>query len=53
VNYWHRGIPAVMITDTAMFRNANYHKETDTPDTLDFGRMAEVVNGVIGVLTEL
>ncbi len=53
VNYWHRGIPAVMITDTAMFRNDNYHKETDTPDTLDFGRMAEVVNGVLGVLTEL
>jgi uncharacterized membrane protein len=36
----------VMITDTAFFRNPNYHRETDTPDTLDYVRMAQVVTGV-------
>jgi Zn-dependent M28 family amino/carboxypeptidase len=42
-SYWARGFPAVMITDTAFLRNPNYHDPTDTPDTLDFARMASVV----------
>ena len=29
-----------MLTDTAPFRNAGYHQATDTPDTLDYDRMA-------------
>ncbi len=45
-NYWHFGWPAVMITDTAFFRNPNYHKMSDTPDTLDFEKMGEVVRGI-------
>ncbi len=43
LNYWDRGWPALMITDTSFFRNANYHTKGDTPDTLDYGRMAAVV----------
>ena len=35
--FWAAGIRAIMITDTADFRNPNYHKPTDTPDTLDYG----------------
>ena len=35
-NYYLFGYPAVMITDTALIRNHNYHTETDTIDTLDF-----------------
>ena len=35
-----------MVTDTAFFRNPNYHRKTDTPDTLAFDKMAEVVKGV-------
>lgn len=42
-NYWPHGIPAVMMTDTAFYRNRNYHQPTDTPETLDYERMAEVV----------
>ena len=42
-NYWKEGFPAVMITDTAFFRNTNYHQKTDTPETLDYQRMGEVV----------
>ncbi len=42
-NYWHFGYDALMITDTAFFRNKNYHTTKDTADTLDYGRMARVV----------
>jgi hypothetical protein len=40
--FWAEGIPALMETDTAEFRNPNYHKPTDTPDTLDYRFMTEV-----------
>lgn len=46
-------MPAVMITDTAMYRNANYHGGNDTPETLDYERMARVVDGVVAVIDEL
>jgi len=34
-NYWKFGYDAVMITDTAFYRNKNYHQDTDTIDTLN------------------
>jgi hypothetical protein len=40
------GYPALMITDTALFRNPNYHEATDTPRTLDYERMALVVEAL-------
>jgi hypothetical protein len=46
VNYWDAGFDAVMVTDTAFYRNRNYHEATDTPETLDHARMAFVVDGV-------
>lgn len=46
LSYWRCGFPAVMITDTAMFRNPHYHRASDTPDTLDYERMAMVIDGV-------
>jgi len=45
-NYWEAGYPAVMITDTAFYRNDNYHTASDTPDTLDYKKMAMVVQGL-------
>jgi Zn-dependent M28 family amino/carboxypeptidase len=45
-SYWAAGFPAVMVTDTAFYRNPNYHTARDTPDTLDYPRMAMVVEGV-------
>ena len=48
-SYWHFGMPAVMITDTAFLRNPNYHEAGDTADTLDYERMAKVVRGVHAV----
>lgn len=47
------GIPAVMLTDTANFRNPNYHKPTDTVDTLDPKRYTLVVQGVANAIWEL
>ena len=41
-SFWDRGIPAVMITDTAFMRNPNYHTAADRPETLDLGFMAKV-----------
>lgn len=48
-NFWNAGYPAVMVTDTAEFRNPHYHRSTDTPETLDFERMAVVVEGLYRV----
>ena len=52
-NYWSRGFKAVMITDTAYLRNPNYHTAGDTPDTLDYQRMARVVDGVMNAILDL
>lgn len=51
--FWKLGLPAVMVTDTAPFRNPHYHKATDTPERLDFDRMARVVAGLSRVLDVL
>jgi Zn-dependent M28 family amino/carboxypeptidase len=47
------GFPAIMVTDTAYNRNPNYHEASDTPDTLDYGRMAQVTLGLAAMLKEL
>ena len=52
-NYWQRGFTAVMITDTAYLRNPNYHTAADTADTLDYERMAHVVDGVANAVLEI
>lgn len=51
--FWESGYPAAMITDTAPFRYRFYHTAEDTPDKLDFDRMARVVAGTAEVLEEL
>ncbi len=45
-SYWAEGLTAVMVTDTAFFRNARYHTPDDTPERLDYRRMAAVVSAV-------
>ncbi len=52
-SFWHHHYRAIMVTDTSFFRNRNYHQETDTIDTLDFDKMAEVVKGLHYALLEL
>ncbi|HEY0943974.1 MAG TPA: M20/M25/M40 family metallo-hydrolase [Opitutaceae bacterium] len=52
-SFWQEGYPAVMVTDTAVFRNPHYHQSTDTPDTLDYARLEAVVRGLRAVVAEL
>lgn len=49
LNYWHEGFVALMLTDTAFYRNKAYHSAEDTADRLDYGRMAKVIDGVRAV----
>jgi Zn-dependent M28 family amino/carboxypeptidase len=52
-SFWDAGVPALMVTDTAFFRNPNYHLPSDTMDTLDFTFMAELVKSLELALLEL
>lgn len=51
--FWAEGYPALMLGDLAFVRNPHYHQPTDTPETLDYRRMAELTRGVVGALGEL
>lgn len=52
VPFWGAGIPALMWTDTAEFRNPNYHKPSDTPDTLDYNFLRNVTRlALLRILT--
>jgi Zn-dependent M28 family amino/carboxypeptidase len=44
------GYDALMVTDTAFYRNPHYHKPTDLPDTLDYARMSNVVEGLAAAI---
>jgi len=52
-SFWQEGYPALMVTDTAMFRYPHYHQAEDTPDKIDFERMARVVRGLEKVIAVL
>lgn len=47
-SFWDEGYPAVMVTDSAFFRNPYYHTPSDTMDTLDLDFMAELVKSLVG-----
>lgn len=52
-NYWKYGYPAVMITNTAYYRNKNYHRKSDTIETIDFRRLSAVIHQLNMVVREL
>jgi Zn-dependent M28 family amino/carboxypeptidase len=52
-SYWDAGIHAVMVTDTAWYRNPRYHTARDTPETIDYGRMAQITDGVAAAIRDL
>jgi len=45
-NYWKLGYDAMMITNSAFYRNHNYHRPEDTMESLDFNRMAGVIDAI-------
>lgn len=48
-SYWAEGFPALMVTDTAFYRNTSYHQAGDTYEKLDYPRMAKVVQAVYAI----
>jgi hypothetical protein len=46
LNYWKFGFSSLMITDTAFYRNKNYHKNSDKMEILNFQKMAKVIDAV-------
>jgi Zn-dependent M28 family amino/carboxypeptidase len=53
LSFWREGYRAMMLTDTAFFRNPHYHAATDKPETLDYPRMAALTEGLAAALTRL
>lgn len=53
LNYWNADIPAIMITDTAFFRNKNYHTSNDKVETLNLQKMKHVVDGLVLTILNL
>jgi hypothetical protein len=45
-SFWEAGIPALMVTDTAFYRDSKYHLATDTAERLNYEQMARVVVGL-------
>jgi Zn-dependent M28 family amino/carboxypeptidase len=52
-SFWKQGYPSLMVTDTAIYRNRNYHQPTDVPATLDYESMSRVVTGLEAVVDQL
>ena len=52
-NYWRFGYDALMITNTAHYRNPNYHKSTDTMETLDIPKMMKVIDATASAIINL
>jgi len=53
LSFWRQGYAAVMVTDTAFYRYPHYHQAADTPEKLEYVRMAQVVAGLAGALAAL
>lgn len=53
LSFWREGYPAIMVTDTAFYRNPTYHTADDTPEKLNYPAMARVVEGLFRALMGL
>jgi Zn-dependent M28 family amino/carboxypeptidase len=52
-SFWMMGYPAIMITDTALFRYREYHTPEDTPDQVDYEKLARITLGLEPTLRDL
>jgi Zn-dependent M28 family amino/carboxypeptidase len=52
-SFWQAGYPALMVTDTAPYRYPWYHSESDTPDKLDYDRLARAITGLSAAIKDL
>lgn len=52
-SFWQIGVPAIMITDTAVLRDPEYHRVSDGPEHIDYERFARATAGLITAVAEL
>ena len=52
-NYWSKKIPAIMVTDTSLFRNKNYHELSDLPETLNYEKMESLVLDLVNIVKKI
>ncbi len=52
-SFWRQGTPAVMVTDTALYRYPYYHTASDTPDKVHYPGLTRVVEGLLAVILAL
>lgn len=52
-SFWQQGYPGLMVTDTAPFRYPYYHTDEDTPDKIDYEKLARVVAGLERVILDV
>lgn len=52
-SFWHLGYPAVMVTDTAFYRYPYYHTNEDTPDKVDYDKLARITIGLEQTIRDL
>jgi Zn-dependent M28 family amino/carboxypeptidase len=52
-SFWSEGFPALLVTDTADFRNPHYHQATDLPETLDYRRLAKAARAAAAAVEAL
>ena len=50
LNYWKFGYDALMVTNTAFYRNHNYHQISDTMETLDISKMMKVIDTTVSAI---
>jgi hypothetical protein len=53
LNYWKFGYDALMVTNTAFYRNRNYHQTSDTMETLDIPKMMKVIDTTVAAVVDL
>lgn len=53
LSFWRHGYRGIMVTDTAFYRNPYYHTPLDTPDRLDYLRLADVTAGLARTFADL
>jgi hypothetical protein len=51
-SFWKEDYPAIMVTDTAVFRYPYYHRRSDTAEKIDYDRMVRVVSGLSSVILD-
>ncbi|UCG79288.1 MAG: M28 family peptidase [Nitrospirota bacterium] len=52
-SFYQFGYDAIMVTDTSFYRNPHYHRISDKPDTLDYGRMTKVIDGTVAAIEDI